>query len=850
MDNGSAKKTSRPPDKYRSTVLVVDDDWAERLMLRNFLEREGYEVIEAEDGTKALDIIQRLGPDLVLLDAALPVMNGFTVCSKIQHLFINHCIPVLMFINHEDDRFVDRALTAGATDFIAKPIHWTVLRNRVRLLLHYRQTEVQLGKSEALAQSIINHARDGIITICPDGLVRSFNNAAKHIFGYHPSEIIGNMVNKLMPELDQQLLSKPIANNGGLEMPGVRKDGTVISVELMLSSIKVGNQKFITGILRDITRRKQAEEELKYAKAMLEGTLNAIPDIIGIQEPGYRVVRYNDAGYRFLNMSPAEVNGRRCYELINRSSPCQACATKKATKTGKLEHIQKYLPDKDIYLDCRSNPVFSENGELLMVVEQLRDITEQKKLEARIQAERDYFWSIFDSMRHYVIVTSKDFFIEFLNRSAREQLGEFTGLVCYREFGRNEPCPECPVEKLLCHNHPGPIQYTVEVFGRVLEGSATRLVKPDGSVSSIKVLEDVTERKEMEARLKYLSLHDPLTGLYNRTYFEQEMHRLGKTRHTPVGIIVCDVDGLKLINDTLGHESGDTLLKMAAKTISKSFRDGDMIARIGGDEFAVLLTNCDREALENAVRRMRSAVDAYNAVNPDLRLSISIGFAVNIKKQVNMDELFKEADNNMYREKLHSSKSTRSAIVQTLMRALKARDFITEGHADRLQELVVALANNIGLPERNIADLRLLAQFHDIGKVGIPDRILFKPGLLTADEVKEMRQHCEIGHRIALSAPDLATVADWILKHHEWWSGDGYPLGLKGEEIPLECRILAIADAYDAMTSDRPYRKAMFTREAVAELKKYAGVQFDPDLTERFIKIILEKVAETGGALR
>ena len=157
----------------------------------------------------------------------------------------------------------------------------------------------------------------------------------------------------------------------------------------------------------------------------------------------------------------------------------------------------------------------------------------------------------------------------------------------------------------------------------------------------------------------------------------------------------------------------------------------------------------------------------------------------------------------MYRIKLHSSQSTRSAIVQTLMKALEARDYITEGHADRLQELVAIVALSLGLPERSIGDLRLLAQFHDIGKVGIPDRILFKKGSLTNQEFAEMKQHCEIGHRIALSAPDLVPIADWILKHHEWWNGKGYPLGLKGEEIPLECRILAIADAYDAMTSDQ-----------------------------------------------
>jgi HD-GYP domain-containing protein (c-di-GMP phosphodiesterase class II) len=190
----------------------------------------------------------------------------------------------------------------------------------------------------------------------------------------------------------------------------------------------------------------------------------------------------------------------------------------------------------------------------------------------------------------------------------------------------------------------------------------------------------------------------------------------------------------------------------------------------------------------------------------------------------------------MYREKLHRSQSVRSTIVQTLKKALEARDFMAEGHVNRLQLLMGTLAPLIGVPEQRVNDLLLLAQFHDIGKVGIPDSILFKPGYLTADEYAEMQRHCEIGYRIAQSSPDLAPIADLILKHHEWWNGKGYPLGLKGEGIPLECLALAIADAYDCMTSERPYHKPITQEEAVAELKKCAGIQFNPELVDKFVQ--------------
>jgi diguanylate cyclase (GGDEF)-like protein/PAS domain S-box-containing protein len=358
-----------------------------------------------------------------------------------------------------------------------------------------------------------------------------------------------------------------------------------------------------------------------------------------------------------------------------------------------------------------------------------------------------------------------------------------------------------------------------------------------------RLIQEINERKQVEERLKFLSFHDPLTKMYNRTFFEQEMSRLGREQYS-VGIIVSDVDGLKLVNDTLGHKSGDQLLVSGATILKNCLRKGDMVTRIGGDEFACLLPQSDQLVINKVVHRIREAIEEYNKAHPELPLSMSIGFAAcdGVK---NMGELFKEADDYMYREKLYNSQSVRGSLVQTLMKTLEARDYITEGHGERLKTLVVGLARALGLPDSKHTALRLLAQFHDIGKVGVPDQILFKPGPLTLAETVEMRRHCEIGFRIAQAAPDLILIAEWILKHHEWWNGQGYPLGLKGDEIPMECRILAIADAYDAMTCDRPYCKSMTVDAALAELQLCSGSQFDPLLVQLFVRLVKESKFST-----
>lgn len=328
---------------------------------------------------------------------------------------------------------------------------------------------------------------------------------------------------------------------------------------------------------------------------------------------------------------------------------------------------------------------------------------------------------------------------------------------------------------------------------------------------------------------------DKLTDLYNRAFFEEELRRLDTGSQLPISIIIGDVNGLKVTNDVFGHLEGDHILKAIAAVMKKSCRKEDIIARWGGDEFIVLLPGTSAKQAEEICQRIRNA--CLNSEYSKIQLNISLGHATKEASFEDMTEVLKNAEDRMYRHKLLESRSFRSSFISSMKETLLEKCQETAGHLERMEKLSIKIGTAMELNDNELDELKLLAMLHDIGKVAISDAVLNKPGKLDDKEWEEMKKHSEIGYRIAQTSPELSQIANYILCHHERWDGNGYPLGKKNLQIPKLSRIIAIIDAYDVMTHSRSYKDAISHKDAVDELVRCAGKQFDPDIVELFVRM-------------
>ncbi len=375
--------------------------------------------------------------------------------------------------------------------------------------------------------------------------------------------------------------------------------------------------------------------------------------------------------------------------------------------------------------------------------------------------------------------------------------------------------------------------------------------------------------RALQARMDGLVLKDPLTGVLNHRGLHDALHEAienASTRGEKVAVVTLDIDHFEKLNHASGHGAGDEALQMAARVILGELRPGDVCGRIGGDEFLLALPDSDAWGAERVVDRLRTAVASVPINEGRSDLAFSAGIAEYPRDARDQQGLMRLADGALYRAKrsgrnrcvVYSSfvdaplslkeeaERARSAglanTVYALARAVDLKDGYTHQHSARVAQYAAVLAREFGMSEEEIEQIRTAGILHDVGKVGVADAVLLKPARLTEDEFLEMQRHSGLGRDIVQGA-GMPEISEWVLYLHERWDGRGYPQKLEGEEIPLASRVLAVADAFEAMTSSRLYRRGMPVEKALVELEKSAGAQFDPAVAQMMVNLV------RGGAL-
>lgn len=620
-----------------------------------------------------------------------------------------------------------------------------------------------------------------------------------------------------------------------------------------------GNVDGVVGLCQDITRRHGAEQSLRESEMSLSVLLSNLPGV------AYRSLNNEEWTMTFLSEGCLELTGYTPEELIH----------------GDITYYDLILPEDreqvyaqwkiDVAAGMRSNDEYrirTKSGEIKWIWEQsipiaaeegpspfsegfIQDISKTKKAEAALKASEEQFKAIFEEAPLGIGIFSN-------------QTGKPIRLnPKFAEIHKRE------MEELLSldwatYSHPDDIFENQQRLREMMAGENNgfsmdkRIIRGDGATIWVNMvitpyhvdtgeschlcmMEDITFSKIKEQEIEYLSYHDPLTGLYNRRLFEEEMRRISISRKLPVSIIMGDVNGLKLINDSFGHKAGDRLLQEAALLLRENCREGDFVARIGGDEFIIILEGADQQLTEQICSRIQKSFRTYSS-RQDKRtfyLSISLGSATKTRHDQTMDLLMKEADEKQYQKKHQMKNRVRQEMMATIKSELEQNRGMSPVARQELDQIIIELGTMLHLSPARRNNLRMLLEICEIGLLTLPPALRKKPVWeMTPEEYQKYVRHTETGHRIVSGAPETKKIAQDLMTHHENWDGTGYPKGLKGREIPLLARIARVVDFYQEVTQGNPPTDFKELHQVIERLESARATMLDPEIGGAFIQVL------------
>lgn len=717
---------------------------------------------------------------------------------------------------------------------------------------------IRLAESEKQFRTYFGKAPYGVFVTEKSGNISDANEEACKMTGYLKHELCAKSLVDLTAG-EAERCSETLARYGVAVYPEVgfvNKEGQ--KRKWKVKSIRINDARCLH-FAEDVTEHFLLEEKLRNSEEMFRAIFKQSPVGITFGDTTGHLLDVNPAFEQMIGLSKEKLIGKKWADFTHEDDIIDDIDLSKKTITGVIDGYcmtKRYIrtDGSPIWVNICIAPLKVPNNPALGNVCIVEDISYRIQVQNKIresEQSKSILLSNIQGMvyrckndRSWTMEYVSDGCFELTGYQAESLLGNRE--VAYRDIIRAEYRDLIweRWQEVLRQNRKYIDEYPIMTLSgetKWVFEQGQGIYDDNGNVIALEgIIIDITERKRKEKEIFFLSHYDTLTSLFNRRKFEQEKERIcSSSRLLPISIIIGDINGLKLINDTLGHADGDKHIIAAAKILKACCRKNDIIARTGGDEFTVILPGTNSEETAKILSRIQKLCERRNSQVQDdaYYVSLSLGYATLETADGNINDVIKIAEDHMYRRKLLEHKSIHNAILTSIKTTMYERSQETEEHSERLALYARLIGRELNLARGDIDKLELLAMLHDIGKIGISDDILKKDAGLTEGEWIQMKRHPEIGYRIARSSPELISIADCILSHHERWDGKGYPQGLKGTDIPLLSRIIAVVDAYDAMTHDRPYRSKGTHDDAIRDIVRNAGKQFDPEIVATFAQI-------------